>query len=144
MVNYRPTNGLSLSAVSVKNVRWRYVRVWSDKWLLPAWRRQPGARGKHDSLRQVSAGRAPAERQPAAADLRGAGRVRVQTSWVRLGHAPLLRGEILPRRTKGPILGDEPRTLRDGTDRGEYRAPKHYDLMLLPQMCNVSHSPCLD
>lgn len=144
MVTYRPTNGLSLSAVSVRNVRWRYVRVWSDKWLLRACRRQTSAGGKHDALRQVSAGGAPAERQPATANLWRAGRVRVQPSRICLGDAPLLRGEILPRRTKGPVPGDEPRTLRDGTDRGEHRAPKLYDLMLLEQLYHVSYSACLD
>lgn len=141
MVTYRPTNGLSVRAVSVRNVRWRYAR---DKWLLLAWRRHSGAGRKHDPLRQVSAGGTPTERQPAAADLREAGRVLVQPSRIRLGHAPLLRGEILPRRTKGPVPGDEPWTLRNGTDRGEHRAPKHYDLMLSPQLCHVSHSACLD
>lgn len=103
----------------VRNVRWRKpARYWVEGF-------KTSIEGESFSGSTVSGGRAWAERPPTAAHLQRARPVHLQPAGVRLGNPPLLRRELLSRRTKDPVFRDEPRTFRHGADRGKYTRLTH-------------------
>ncbi|KAJ8359112.1 hypothetical protein SKAU_G00156370 [Synaphobranchus kaupii] len=67
----------------------------------------------------VPAGRAGAERAPAAALFWRGGALHLQSPGVRLEHAQPLRQHLLPLRAECAVPGYEPRALRHGADWGE-------------------------
>lgn len=115
-------------------VSWIYSKLFSTVHLQTWWGRCGNSRhgrgreaehfgwspaGPSWNGRTIFAGRAGPECSSPFADFWRASAIHVQPARICLGHAPLLRADVLPTGAKCAVSGDEPWAVRYGSNRGK-------------------------